>query len=166
MPWILSPWALSLLLSCWSSTEFWEWMEYIAEAVVVISAIVEFLTEFEHILKGDEKEELRHRVSKYATLALIVGLAFELGALARTNKLFSDTIASLYKETEKAIGDAGTAEANANKASDSAGKANDSAGKAEQHATAIALDLTKEEKREEQAIPPFQVRVNGSVLLF
>src|SRR5258708_2285126 len=99
------------IASLWSSPDFWEVLEYVAEAIVIVSAAIEFLTEFEHILKGDGKKELRHRVGKYAAIGLILGLGVELGALVRTNQLFTKTIASLYRQARDANNratDAGT----------------------------------------------------------
>jgi hypothetical protein len=89
-------------ISFWSSSKFWERSEYIAEAIVIVGAVVEVLTDFKHILKGDEKRDLRERVGKYAAIVLIFGLALELLALARTNQLFDITIASLTTEARDA----------------------------------------------------------------
>lgn len=88
--------------SLWSSSSFWEGVEYIAETTVIIGATFELLADFEHILKGDEKKERRHRVAKWAAIALIIGLAVGLGALVRTNRLFTDTITTLYGQARDA----------------------------------------------------------------
>jgi hypothetical protein len=109
-------WIDSLL----SSTEFWEWVEYVAEAIVVIGAVGEFLTEFEYILKGENQKSLRHRTGKLAAIVLIVGLAIELGALVRTNQLSSRTLASLYQEAKGAEDDAVIARKEAVKSDDRA----------------------------------------------
>ena len=81
----------------WSSSDFWELLEYVAEAIVIAAAAFEFLAEFEHILKGERNRETRHRVGKYAAIGLIIGLGVELGALVRTNQLFSDYSCSVQR---------------------------------------------------------------------
>jgi hypothetical protein len=93
---------MAWIASFWSSIGFWEIIEYAAEAIVIIGALGEFLTEFEFVLKGDEKRTIRHRIGKAAALMLIIGLAIELGALVRTNQLFSNTIGALYMEASDA----------------------------------------------------------------
>jgi hypothetical protein len=102
-------WIASLFSSLASSTPFWEGIEYSAEAIVVIGAVGEFLTEFEYTLKGDDKKVLRHRIGKLAAIVLIVGLAIELGALVRTNQLSSKTLVALYQQASQAGADAVTA---------------------------------------------------------
>ena len=54
---------LSLAVSLWPSAAFWEGVEYLAEAVVIIAALFEVLADFEIILRGDDKRELRKRVA-------------------------------------------------------------------------------------------------------
>jgi hypothetical protein len=90
------------IISLWSSSVFWEWVEYVAEAIVIAGAVVEVLTDFKHILKGEEDKDLRERVGKYAAIVLIFGLCIELFALARTNQLFNEIIASLTIEARDA----------------------------------------------------------------
>ncbi len=120
------------LVSLFSSVDFWEGIEYVAEAIVIVGALVEVLADFEHILKGDDKR--RHRVAKRAAIALIIGLAIELGALVRTNQLFTDTIASLYREARDAYTRAADAQEKAKESNDRATGASDKATRAEDRA--------------------------------
>jgi len=59
------------MFSFWSSSAFWERLEYIADAIVIIGAALEYLTEFEHIFKGCENEKKRHRIGKVALQSVI-----------------------------------------------------------------------------------------------
>lgn len=90
------------IASLWSSSSLWECVEYFAEATVVFGALFEVLADFELILKGDDKKDLRKQIEKWAAIALVNGLAIGLGALVRTNELFTDTIASLYVQARDA----------------------------------------------------------------
>jgi hypothetical protein len=111
------------IASFWSSSSFWEGVEYVAEAIVITGAVFEVLTDFEYILKGDEKKGLRLRIEKFAAMILIFGLAVELGALVRTNEISSLTIASLNKEAGFARRDAADADERAANANRDAGTA-------------------------------------------
>src|SRR5580704_3052871 len=121
---------MNWISSLWASSSFWEGVEYFAEATVITGALFEVLTDFEHILKGEGKKELRRRVEKWAAIVLVVGLAIGLGALVRTNQLFSETIASLYGEARDASNRATIASNKATLAQDRADKAETQAGAA------------------------------------
>jgi hypothetical protein len=127
-------WKASLFSFLVSSTPFWEGVEYSAEAIVVIGAIGEFLTEFEYVLKGDDNKTLRHRFGKLAAIVLIAGLAIELGALVRTNQLSSRMLAGLYKQTSAAESQAVAARKEAIQSDDRAKNAFDAAARAQNRA--------------------------------
>ena len=114
---------MNWITSLFSSSPFWEGVEYAAEGVVIAGALIEVLADFEHILKGDENRDLRHRVAKQAAIALIIGLAIELSALVRTNQLFTETIATLYGQARDASDRAETASKQATTAQNRADKA-------------------------------------------
>jgi hypothetical protein len=80
---------MTWVASLWSSSSFWETMEYLAEATVIVGATFELLAGFEYIYKGDENKERRKRIEKNAAITLIIGLVVSLGALIRTNYLFN-----------------------------------------------------------------------------
>jgi hypothetical protein len=123
MPWIFSSKFIFWLVSVWPSAEFWERIEYFSEAFVIVGAIGELLTDFKIILKKEEQADLRDRIGKCAGIALIIGLALELGALVRTNEIFTGTISVLYGQTQDAITKAGDAKTNADLASSAASRA-------------------------------------------
>jgi hypothetical protein len=100
---------LTLTVALWSSERFWEDTEYCSEAIVLFGCLGEFLTEYEHVLRGDDNRAKRHRLGRAFAIILMVGIATELLALARTNELFSETIAALNKEAGDARRDAGNA---------------------------------------------------------
>ena len=125
---------MTSIASLWFSSSLWEGIEYTAEALVVICALIEVLAECGHILKGDENKTLRKSVEKRAAIGLVVGLAVSLGALVRTNGLFTDTIASAYREARDAGDRATDANGKAKIASDKATLAQDRADKAETQA--------------------------------
>lgn len=114
---------MAWITSFWASSSVWEGVEYAAEVLVVICALLEFLADFELILKGDEKKARRKRVEKRAAIGLVLGLAAELGALVRTNSLFTDTITSAYNEASDANKGAKDASEKAARAQDRADKA-------------------------------------------
>src|ERR1700682_1079750 len=93
---------MALIFSLWASASFWEGVEYVAEALVLAGAAFEVLTDFEYILKGDANRPVRHRLARIAAITLVVGLAIELGALVRTNSLFTDEIADSYHAAKDA----------------------------------------------------------------
>src|SRR5579862_5360846 len=70
---------------------WWEWIEYLAEAFVVLGCVGEFVADFTKI----RTLEWRHQLSKVSLLVLIAALAIELGALFRTNRLSGQEIAVL-----------------------------------------------------------------------
>jgi hypothetical protein len=70
---------------------WWENAEYIAEAFVILGCLGEFTAEFTNI----RTPGWRHQLSKVSLLVLIAALAFELGALVRTNRLSGQEIALL-----------------------------------------------------------------------
>ena len=86
----------SLISALWFSELLWETLEYVGEITVIVGAVGEVLADFEIILPGEENHDRRRRIEKRCAVVLIVGLALELGALARTNHLFDETIAGLY----------------------------------------------------------------------
>ena len=90
------------LSSIWSFEPLWERLEYIAELVVLIGCVGEFLIDHEHILRGEDNKFRRHRLNRLFALILIGGLAVELGALARTNQLFDGTIMLLTTQARDA----------------------------------------------------------------
>jgi hypothetical protein len=100
-----------LLLSSlfWASETFWEDTEYAAEAIVLLGCLGEFLTEYEHVLRGESNAVRRHRLARACAIILMAGIAVELMALVRTNELFTGTIAVLNKEAGDARLDAGHA---------------------------------------------------------
>src|SRR6266478_3957612 len=107
-------------LSFWSSSCFWEGVEYAAEAIVIIGATIELLADFEHILRGPEKKKLRKRVEKRAAIGLIIGLGIELGALVRTNQLFSEETQDANNRATRALQRATESNDKATAASDKA----------------------------------------------
>jgi hypothetical protein len=119
---------MTWIASLWSSSFAWEGVEYVAETVVVICALIEVLADFEHILKGDENKTLRKSVEKRAAIGLVLGLAIGLVALVRTNSLFTDEIASAHREAREASDRAADASGKAKTASDRADKAETQAG--------------------------------------
>jgi hypothetical protein len=100
---------LLLSLLFWSNETFWEHTEYAGEAIVFLGCLGEFLTEYEHVLGGKERENRRHRLARGFAIVLMAGLAIELLALVRTNELFTRTIAALNQEAGLARKDAGDA---------------------------------------------------------
>lgn len=70
---------------------WWEWVEYGAEAFVILGCVGEFIAEFTKI----KTAEWRHQLSKASLLVLIAALAIELGALVRTNSLSGQEIGLL-----------------------------------------------------------------------
>jgi hypothetical protein len=106
-------WQLSAL---WYSSGYWEGLEYFAEAYVICAAVVELLCTHEIILKGGIKESARKRVERGAAIALILGLALGMLSLIRTNALYDDAIACLYKDEQTANARAERAENRATEA--------------------------------------------------
>jgi hypothetical protein len=140
---------MTWIASLWSSSSLWEGIEYAAEALVVICALLEVLADFEHILKGDENKARRKTVEKRAAIGLVIGLAIGLGALVRTNSLFTDTIASAYREARDASDRATNANGQARVASDKATLAQNRADKAEQQAGAAIVQAARLNKEAE-----------------
>jgi hypothetical protein len=70
---------------------WWESVEYVAEAFVILGCVGEFIADFTNI----RTPEWRHQLSKASLLVLIVALAIELSALVRTNGLSGQEIALL-----------------------------------------------------------------------
>lgn len=87
---------LSFSALFWSSERFWENTEYLAESIVFAGCLGEFLTEYEHVLSGEENKPKRLRLGRFFAIVLMAGLGVELPALVRTNGLFEETIAALY----------------------------------------------------------------------
>jgi hypothetical protein len=100
-------------------------VEYATEAIVIVGATIELLADFEHILKGKEKELLRKRVEKHAAIALIVGLSLGFGALVRTNELFTEEIVAADSRAADALRKAKESDDKANAASNKATLADD-----------------------------------------
>jgi len=67
----------------------WEWVEYVAEAFVMIGCVGEYVADFTKI----RTDHWRHRLSMISLIVLIVALGFELMALVRTNNLSGKEIA-------------------------------------------------------------------------
>ena len=88
---------------------WWEHAEYVAEAFVILGCVGEFTAEFTEINTRD----WRHQLSKVSLLVLIAGLAFELGALVRTNGLSGQEIALLNGVAAEARTRAANAESTA-----------------------------------------------------
>jgi hypothetical protein len=88
-----------------AALDYWEWVEYAAEAFVILGCAGEYVSEFTHI----KTEEWRHRLSKVSLIILTVALAIELGALVRTNNLSGQEIALLNNESAKANNEAAKA---------------------------------------------------------
>lgn len=74
-----------------SALNFWEFIEYVAEALVLAGCVGEYVSEFTCL----KTEGWRSRLGKLSLLILIAGLAVELGALIRTNNLAGQEIALL-----------------------------------------------------------------------
>jgi hypothetical protein len=70
---------------------WWEGVEYVAEAFVIVGCVGEFGAEFTTIGTA----ESRHRLSRLSLLILITALVIELGALVRTNGLSGQEISLL-----------------------------------------------------------------------
>jgi hypothetical protein len=125
---------------------WWERVEYVAEGFVILGCVGEFMAEF----TGIRTPEWRHQLSKVSLLVLIAALAFELGALGRTNSLSGQEIALLNgkaKEFDSKIAEAqrGTAEAqrDAEIARQDASRLNTRAGKLEKEAADARNDTEK-----------------------
>lgn len=88
---------------------WWENAEYVAEAFGILGCAGEFTAEFTNV----RTPEWRHQLSKLSLLVLITALAFELGALARTNSLSGQEIALLNGVAADARTRAANAEATA-----------------------------------------------------
>lgn len=129
--------------SLWVSSSLWEWIEYGSEILVLLGATFEVLTDFEYILQGEAKKVERHRLAKIAAITLVVGLAVELGALARTNSLFSGEITASNLAAKEASDRATEASNDAKEARERAGKATKEAG----DATELASQNDKEAAR-------------------
>src|SRR5579862_7600665 len=125
---------MTWIASLSSSSSLWEGIEYTAETLVVVCALIEVLADFEHILKGHENEKRRKHVEKQAAIGLVLGLALGLVALVRTNSLFTGEIASAHHEARDANDRATDASGKAKAASDKATLAEDRADKAETQA--------------------------------
>jgi hypothetical protein len=146
----------------WSSSSVWEGVEYGAETIVVVCALVEVLADFEHILKGHENEKRRKSVEKRAAIGLVFGLAIGLVALVRTNSLFTDEIASAHHEARDASDRATDASGKAKAASDKAIVAEDRADKAETQAgIAIGQAAIPNKQAEDERMA--RVRIQASV---
>ena len=74
-----------------SALNVWEFIEYVAEALVLAGCVGEYLSEFTTL----KTEGWRSRLGRLSLLILIAGLAVELGALIRTNNLAGQEIALL-----------------------------------------------------------------------
>ena len=83
-----------------STSAFWEFLEYLGEGMVFIGVVGEVLTERELILK--ENKEKRESVESVSSWVLVVGLAISLAALIGTNEYFNGTIASLNLQAKQA----------------------------------------------------------------
>ena len=95
--------SLDVLLS------WWENAEYIAESFVILGCLGEFIAEFTKV----STLECRTLLSKVSLLVLIAALAFELGALVRTNYLSGQEIAMLNSIAAEARTRAADAESTA-----------------------------------------------------
>lgn len=105
-----------MIVSPESSLAFWEIVEYIAEAVVIIGAAGEGLGEFTNLLGAKECSERKDRILRISTIVLIIGLAVELGGLIRTNDLSGQIVARAVLSAGTARGSAGAAVADAGRA--------------------------------------------------
>src|SRR3989442_15932761 len=74
----------SALASLESSLRRWEWVEYIAAAVVILGVVGEWINDFSAWLK---RWRYKRRLAKGSTLVLIGGLACELLGLVKTTTL-------------------------------------------------------------------------------
>ncbi len=88
---------------------WWEHAEYVAEAFVILGCVGEFAAEFTKI----NSRAWGHQLGKISLLVLIAALAFELGALVRTNVLSGQEIAILNVVAAEAQIRASTAESTA-----------------------------------------------------
>lgn len=160
---------MSWVVSLWGSVAFWEAVEYAAEALVFCGAAFEVLADFEYVLKGAENVPVRHRLARVAAITLVVGLALGLGALVRTNALFSDEINSAYRaavdasgQATRASNDATDARRQARDAFVDAGKANERAAKNEKEAA--HLNRVAEDERLARALAEDQMAKQLTIL--
>src|ERR1700680_5147895 len=139
---------------------WWEVVEYVAEAAVILGCAGEFVAEFTQV----RTPAWRHQFSRASLLILIVGLAVELGALVRTNSLSGREIA-LLNETARgfdariAEAQRGTAEANRDAKAASEQAAEAELETAQLYALTAPRRLTPDQQRRiRDALKPFARR--------
>jgi hypothetical protein len=93
-----------------SSLAFWEIVEYVSAATVLIGVIGEYIAEFTSFAA---KRSVEKSLAKLSTLVLIIGLAVELLSLVKTSQLSGRLIASLEEQTAQANARAAEASAHA-----------------------------------------------------
>jgi hypothetical protein len=84
-----------------SALSFWERVEYVAEAFVILGCVGEYLAEFTNLLPKSPIDR-REQCNKISLLLLTAALAVELAALFQTNNLSGIEIARLQVVAEKA----------------------------------------------------------------
>jgi H+/Cl- antiporter ClcA len=75
-----------------SSSTFWETMEYLGETIVILACVGEFFAEFLEIPKNRDQ---RHRFLRLCVIALIGGLAIGLLGLFKTTQISNREINGL-----------------------------------------------------------------------
>jgi hypothetical protein len=80
---------ICLLMPLDIEVAFWERLEYLAAAIVIIGAIGEAIADFCKYFKDRRNRKRKDLLSKWATIILIIGLAFEWISLVGTNHVFA-----------------------------------------------------------------------------
>lgn len=103
-----------------SSLLFWEIAGYVCTFIVIAGCVGEYIAEFTHIPKADDK---RHRISKLSLIILTMGIAGELLTAVRSSQISGQVIAELQtsvKNAKKSASDAADAAAQAKTSADGA----------------------------------------------
>ncbi|MGD0500934.1 MAG: hypothetical protein ABSC23_21175 [Bryobacteraceae bacterium] len=83
-------------ISAWST--FWEVCEYVAEAVVFLGCVGEFIAEYTNV----RTEHWRHTLGRRSLIILTLGIGAGLFSLIKTNALAGQVIGSLGEQAERA----------------------------------------------------------------
>lgn len=146
------------------SLAFWDGVEYISVAVIILGVIGEYVADFTLPEKTENDKRRQKRLGKISTLVLILGLTVELPAIWRINEMTGTQVADLERQAdvaraqakgfESSIASANERAANAGaqvaNASRQAAAAGVKAAEASERARALELETAKQ--REKAAI--------------
>lgn len=102
--------------SFWRLAEFWKWLGYISTAAVIAGVVGEMISDFGAFPDNKVGRDRKDAIGKLSSIVLVLGLALELFATARTNQLSDEVIADLESQASRTLTALGPAMARASEA--------------------------------------------------